>query len=121
MRQVPAGFEKTVTKLDNGLVKVQIGRQISYHLGVENGTLHREDGPAFIGEDGYKQWIVNGKINRTIDSKGVKRWYDENAHLHREDGPAIEFPDGRVEYWLEGVRVKQLPLTNLLLRLLNKE
>ena len=32
--------------------------------------LHREDGPAFEGSDGSKEWRINGK-------------------LHREDGPLL--------------------------------
>ena len=34
--------------------------------------LHREDGPAVEGYDGYKAWYINGK-------------------RHREDGPAVEY------------------------------
>ena len=26
-----------------------------------NGKLHREDGPAIEGPDGYKEWYLNGK------------------------------------------------------------
>ena len=35
-----------------------------------NGKLHREDGPAIVCRDGYKEWCLNGKP-------------------HREDGPAV--------------------------------
>jgi hypothetical protein len=41
--------------------------------------LHREDGPAVEGYDGYKAWWLNGK-------------------RHREDGPAVEWNDGRSWY-----------------------
>lgn len=45
--------------------------------------LHREDGPAFEGSDGSKEWRINGKI-------------------HREDGPAIEWSDGTKSWALNG-------------------
>ena len=47
--------------------------------------LHREDGPAFEGSNGSKEWRINGK-------------------LHREDGPAFEgrWWDGHKEWWLNG-------------------
>ena len=48
-----------------------------------NGELHREDGPAIEGLNGYKSWYLNGK-------------------LHREDGPAIEGLDGYKEWYLKG-------------------
>ena len=47
--------------------------------------LHREDGPAFEGSNGSKEWRINGK-------------------LHREDGPATVWWDGHKEWWLNGVR-----------------
>ena len=43
--------------------------------------LHREDGPAFEGSNGSKEWRINGKP-------------------HREDGPAVEWRDGSKEWWL---------------------
>jgi hypothetical protein len=52
---------------------------IEYHN--ENGFLHRTDGPAFEGINGYKAWYINNK-------------------RHREDGPAIEWSDGYSEYYL---------------------
>jgi hypothetical protein len=45
--------------------------------------LHREDGPAFEGSNGSKEWRINGKT-------------------HREDGPAIEWWDGSVNWYLNG-------------------
>ena len=49
-----------------------------------NGYLvHREDGPAFEGAGGHKEWYQNGL-------------------LHRLDGPAIEYADGDVRYCIEG-------------------
>jgi hypothetical protein len=51
-------------------------------------TLHREDGPAFEGMDGSKEWRINGK-------------------LHREDGPAIEWGGGDKSWWLNGERLSE--------------
>jgi hypothetical protein len=47
--------------------------------------LHREDGPAVEGYDGYKAWYINGK-------------------RHREDGPAVEWNDGSKYWYLNGVK-----------------
>jgi hypothetical protein len=50
--------------------------------------LHREDGPAFEGYDGGKEWRINGK-------------------LHREDGPAIEWAYGDKSWALNGERMSE--------------
>lgn len=52
------------------------------------GDLHREDGPAVVWYDGYKDWYQNGK-------------------RHRLDGPAIEGPDGLEEWWIEGSHITE--------------
>ena len=55
------------------------------------GQRHREDGPAFEGKDGTKEWWVNGQP-------------------HREDGPAYMEADGTGSWyrngqpWPEGAR-----------------
>jgi hypothetical protein len=51
-------------------------------------TLHREDGPAFEGSNGSKEWRINGK-------------------LHREDGPAIVWWDGTKSWALNGERMSE--------------
>lgn len=48
-----------------------------------NGKKHREDGPALINSDGYREWYKNGE-------------------LHRDDGPAIIHPNGFEEFWING-------------------
>src|ERR1035437_4084494 len=48
-----------------------------------NGFSHREDGPAYEGEDGTRSWHLDGL-------------------RHRADGPAIVWADGKVEYWIDG-------------------
>jgi hypothetical protein len=50
--------------------------------------LHREDGPAFEGSNGSKEWRINGKT-------------------HREDGPAIEWWDGTKSWALNGERMSE--------------
>jgi hypothetical protein len=42
--------------------------------------LHRADGPAYIGADGYRVWYLNGKLHRTdgpavIKANGDRAWY----------------------------------------------
>ena len=51
----------------------------------EESIIHREEGPAIIWPDGYKEWIVYGL-------------------KHRIDGPAItsEVPEEDDEWWLHG-------------------
>ena len=72
----------------------------------QNGELHRMDGPAIEGANGYKEWWVNGKLHRTDGpaveySSGTKEWW-VNGKLHRTDGPAIESSDGSKEWWVNG-------------------
>jgi hypothetical protein len=59
-----------------------------YYKDKEMQILHREDGPAFEGYDGSKEWRINGK-------------------LHREDGPAIEWSNGHKEWWLNAVMFRE--------------
>jgi hypothetical protein len=49
----------------------------------EKNYLHRLDGPAIEGANGYKEWCVEGKY-------------------HRLDGPAIEHADGSKAWWVDG-------------------
>ena len=69
--------------------------------------VHREDGPAIEGANGYKYWYLNGKRHRedgpAIEgASGTKEWY-LNGKRHREDGPAIEWINGRNFWYLNGV------------------
>ena len=54
-----------------------------YYADREMEILHREDGPAYEGANGSKEWYLNNK-------------------LHREDGPAIENANGSKEWCLNG-------------------
>ena len=49
----------------------------------QNGTWHREDGPAVEYANGLREWWVNGM-------------------RHRENGPAIEWPDGTRWWYFRG-------------------
>jgi hypothetical protein len=49
---------------------------------LKNGLFHREDGPAFIRNDGYQAWCIEGVF-------------------HRLEGPARIWPSGRKEYWIK--------------------
>lgn len=67
-----------------GVKDKYIDKNGNIHYMKENGLRHREDGPAFIGISGYKQWIMFGEF-------------------HREDGPAIiNHLDNTERYYLEG-------------------
>lgn len=79
------------------------------------GKLHREDGPAYIGTDGYTEWYQNGKLHREggpviCRLNGREEWYI-NGVYHRTDGPAFISKDGQHSWYILGNnitgRVKQ--------------
>jgi hypothetical protein len=55
--------------------------------------LHREDGPAVEGCDGYKAWYINGK-------------------RHREDGPAIKWNDGYKAWYINDKKLTEQEFLN---------
>ena len=59
----------------------------------QNGKLHRTDGPAIEGTDGYKAWYQNDK-------------------LHRIDGPAIEGTDGYKAWYQNGKELTESQLNS---------
>ena len=68
--------------------------------------LHRENGPAVVFINGYKEWYQNGLLHRTDGpaiefADDTKQWY-QNGLLHRTDGPAVEWSNGRKSWWLNG-------------------
>jgi len=86
----------------------------------KNGILHRENGPAFVRDNGIDMsWHIDGEIHREdgpakiYHEGGSKRWM-RNGFLHREDGPAIVIQnhptkdkDGPlIQYHLEGCSEK---------------
>lgn len=101
------------------------GDQVIFHL--QNGQLHRDDGPAVEWADGGQEWWQHGEMHRDdgpsmeyID--GTKAWHQggalhrddgpalkgrdgttywyQHGQLHRDDGPAVEYPDG-AKYWYQ--------------------
>jgi hypothetical protein len=76
---------------------------------LQNGTIHRDDGPAITWADGSCTWYKQGKIHRNGEpaillSSGTKEWC-QNGNKHRLDGPAVEYFDGKKEYWVNGLYV----------------
>ena len=67
-----------------------------------NGKLHNTDGPAYIGQDGYKAWYHNGT-------------------LHRTNGPAIIFPNGDTRWFINGKEIFGKYLTQYLKTLNNPQ
>jgi hypothetical protein len=66
----------------------------------------KEQPECTVGEDGRKEWLLNGKYHRedgpAIESAdGTKRWL-LNGYRHREDGPAVEWADGSKGWYLNG-------------------
>ena len=73
--------------------------------------LHREDGPAFEGRCGIKEWYINGELHREDGpayeaTDGYKAWCI-NGNLHREDGPAVVYSDGSKSWYLNGVYLSE--------------
>ena len=82
-----------------------------YYPDREMLILHREDGPAIEGTNGYKEWVLNGKLHRedgpAIErADGRKEWY-LNGRRHREDGPAVENANGNKSWWLNNERLTE--------------
>ena len=76
-------------------------------------ALHRLDGPAYEGEDGFKSWWRNrqrhrdGDLPAIISANGSKFWY-VNGDRHRDGGlPAYEGADGSKEWYVNGKFVKK--------------
>jgi hypothetical protein len=63
--------------LYTGIIKWDNG-DVCYY---KHFKLHREDGPAYIGPKGYKEWLFEG-------------------NLHNFNGPARIYSDGYEEYWI---------------------
>ena len=61
---------------------------------LDDGWLHREDGPAIEYKSGIKWWMIKGK-------------------LHRENGPAIISNKEVFEYWLNGEPASEEEIKNI--------
>lgn len=80
--------------------------------------LHREDGPAYIGFDGYLSYRINGTRHReggpaVIHADGSQEWW-VNGELHRTDGPAFIDVDGTQEWYLHGKQITDVSDIKLL-------
>ena len=82
-------FKDTNLPLD-GIYEEEIGT-IYY----KNGKNHNENGPAYIGKSGYKQYLINGK-------------------LHRIDGPAEIYSNGSVTWRINGHKIDGETMDNWL-------
>jgi hypothetical protein len=99
--------------LDNGQLHREDGPAVIYKDGsrrwYQNDQLHRTDGPAVEDLDGYRAWHFKGLLHREdgpalLDGDGFQAWY-KHGLLHRTNGPAIidDDDDGTIEYFLDGV------------------
>jgi hypothetical protein len=98
----------------------------------KDGLLHREDGPAYLSDDGTKKWYVHGKLHRT---NGPSIISVENDHLmqqifiteeyyldgerHNENGPALIRVFNNVgkyeEWWFKGRQITKEQFDNFCL------
>ena len=86
-----------------------------------NNWLHRTDGPAYIGVNGYQGWYQNGKRHRTYDpavirANGTQVWY-QNDKAHREDGAAVIKANGTQVWYLNGTKLTEQEWENAVVQL----
>jgi len=92
-------------------MSLEIDRDGNRHWYNDEGELHRENGPAFEGVNGYKEWHINGEFHR-LDGPAVeyidgdKYWF-KNGKLHRIDGPAVEGTSGEKWWFRDGKPIKK--------------
>lgn len=82
--------------------------ETGYKAWFKHGIRHRDDGPAVIHPSGYVAYYKNGKFHRDdgpaqiLPHSKKKSWYKDGV-LHRIDGPAIEYQDGTAEWFQDGL------------------
>lgn len=100
--------EQQMSKPIKSIKTVEKDGDESWHN--RKGQYHREDGPAYIGTNGFTSWWFKGERHRVdgpavIDEDGNEEWWLDGK-LHREDGPAIVVHNGSRsglrQWWLEG-------------------
>jgi len=69
---------------------------------IQDGRVHRTNGPAIEYHNGIKVWCIRGQVHRTDGPAyeypdGKKIWM-QSGMLHRENGPAYEYPSG-TSFW----------------------
>jgi len=57
MKTLKLAYGKEIPKNYTGIIEWEYGSKEWY----KNGIWHREDGPAYIRKDGYKEWWLDGK------------------------------------------------------------
>jgi hypothetical protein len=82
---------------------LQDGRQ---EWRLQNGLLHRLDGPAVIYASGTQAWWLQGKRHRSdgpamIWQDGTQEWW-LHGRRHRSDGPAMIWRSGTQDWFLNG-------------------
>jgi len=96
-------METQYIKKDNG--------HTYYYADEDMTILHRLDGPAVEGADGYKAWWVKNKLHRldgpaVEHADGSKSWHVDDI-LHRLDGPAKEYVCGYKAWFVDGRRLTE--------------
>ena len=97
--------------MNNPECTIKFYRGSSFIEWLQNGFLHRLDGPAAENANGDKHWLQNGQLHRLDGpavewADGTKEWY-QNGQCHRLDGPAIEYASGDKSWYIEGVKLTQ--------------
>ena len=97
--------------MNNPECTIKFYRGSSFIEWLQNGFLHRLDGPAAEWANGDKRWYQNGKLHRLNGpaaewADGDKLWY-KNGKLHRLDGPAFEYADGDKSWYIYGIWLTQ--------------
>ena len=69
----------------------------------KNGKLHREDGPADIWKDGYKQWWLDGG---RIWSSDLNKIDLKNKIIFSKE-PHPEYPNIQVWKWLDQNKIRE--------------
>ena len=87
------------------------GPAVEYNNGTiqwaQNGVLHREDGPAHVGE--FTGYYNRGLLHRedgpaasgSVEDLDYSYWF-YNGYAHRDNGPALEFSDGTKAWFRHG-------------------
>lgn len=71
----------------------------------DKGQLSREDGPAVIFLNGYKEWWLDGELHRidgpAVESGPYQEWWTKGIR-NRLDGPAVIWTDGTQFWYIDG-------------------
>lgn len=94
--------------LYNRNIPIKLGYFKELHI--EDGLIHKEDGPALVLIDGTEYWFKNDVLHREdgpaiVNPLGNEEFWYKNNKLHREDGPAI-VDEYEEEYIENGIWIK---------------